>query len=209
MKSFGDAKWIIRPLGYKVRLRKGPFEKNDWPTDIDYAGFDVLTDRLVEMEFMGKYFKDLKEFTLEPLDNDWKTNLMDYFHELRGDYDFNCEKGVSASTLKWYLGSLREKYYKEHNPEMYEKDSKLDWYRIAPFRPDPYGPDYSKFPTTMRHGEEVTCVDWNINISYLEGDTPSHEDEREWVQKDCRKHKLGISEKTKRNCEWARRDLNR
>ena len=47
MKSFGDAKWIIRPLGYKVRLLKGPVEKNEWTTDSDYAGFDVLTDRLV------------------------------------------------------------------------------------------------------------------------------------------------------------------
>lgn len=128
MKSLGDAKWIIWPIGYKVRLRKGPFTEVDWPADIDYAGYDALTNILKDMRYIDDDNNDLEEYSLEALDPDWRTSLLDFFHDLHGTHNYCCEKDGSIwnPELELSVRKAERKWLMEHNPKAFDENGKLE-----------------------------------------------------------------------------------
>lgn len=127
--EYGEAKWIIYPIGVKVRLMKpddweeiwDKMEK-DYPLDhTDYAGVEHLKQRLDEIEYTSNG-DDLLSWQVEPLDPDWKTKHLDHLRDEYGDPEcyenWLCEKDSSNS---WddLIDYCKEKYYNfiiEHNP---------------------------------------------------------------------------------------------
>ena len=89
--EYGQAKWIIHPLGVKVRVGKGPFSEHDFDLEIDYAGSAHLGKRLEDMGYIDTEGNDLVPYQLEPLDSDWKSKLLDFMHDLYGPEPLTCE----------------------------------------------------------------------------------------------------------------------
>ncbi len=51
--EYGEAKWIIYPLGVKVRLSKGLFDEDDQVVlSRDYCGIEHLRRRLHQIEYI-------------------------------------------------------------------------------------------------------------------------------------------------------------
>lgn len=95
----GQEKWVIQPLGYKVRLPRRPFDE-DSLAEIDYAGFNLLMEKLEEFDLIDESENDLSTFTLEALDSDWRSKLLDFFFAFWGDYEFTCTiDGLSDEVL--------------------------------------------------------------------------------------------------------------
>lgn len=127
--EYGEAKWIIYPIGVKVRLMKpddweeiwDKMEK-DYPLDhTDYAGVEHLKQRLDEIEYTSNG-DDLLSWQVEPLDPEWKTkhldHLRDEYGEPEGYEDWFCEKDTlnTRDDLQDYCEEKYKKYIIEHNP---------------------------------------------------------------------------------------------
>ena len=82
--NYGQEKWIIWPLGVKVRLEKGPFSEDEYDLEIDYSGTYHLMRRLRDMDYIDNQDNELVPYELEALDPDWKSKLLDYKHDLYG-----------------------------------------------------------------------------------------------------------------------------
>ena len=125
MNSSTD-KWIIQPLGYKVRLRKAPFSK-DSLAEIDYAGFHALMEKLEEFDLIDKDGNDLSGFTLEALESDWRSKLLDFYNAFWAEDEFTCEiDGMSDAVVC----SINDLIDAENLYDSLEKRSKIDkWCR--------------------------------------------------------------------------------
>lgn len=102
--QYGDAKWIIYPLGVKVRLMKPEnWEDIDsnYLLESDYAGVEHLKHRLEELEYTH-YDDDLIPYQVEPLDPDWKSKHLDHHHDTFGQpsiyEEWFCEKEAFHTT---------------------------------------------------------------------------------------------------------------
>jgi hypothetical protein len=91
MTTFGEAKWIIWPIGYRVRVRKDEREGESPLGDI--AGYDALTDALEDFGYVDGDLNCLVDYQIEPLNPLWKTDLMDFFREFWGEA-YTCENGL-------------------------------------------------------------------------------------------------------------------
>lgn len=108
MNEFGKPLWIIWPIGYKVRARKDKKSGSldvpncgsiSWDSPLgDIAGYDTLMESLNRLGFIESdpendyEEKDLEDFQLEPLNPDWKTDLLDFYSEF-WETLWGCEKG--------------------------------------------------------------------------------------------------------------------
>ncbi len=115
MPEYGKPLWLIHPLEYKVRVRTdkkhGVADIPDgnsiaWESPLgDIAGYDTLTESLKKLGFIysdhesenNHGFGDLKEWTLEPLNKDWKTDLLDFFRDF-WDSEWGCNDGDPPET---------------------------------------------------------------------------------------------------------------
>ena len=128
--EYGEAKWIIYPIGVKVRLMKPDDWEEIWDKmdadypldDTDYAGVEHLKQRLDEIEYTSNE-KDLVSWQVEPLDPDWKTKHLDHLRDEYGEpSDFSemfCEKDSSDSWEEkdYYCGERKEEYIRKHGSD--------------------------------------------------------------------------------------------
>lgn len=137
--DYGESKWIIYPIGVKVRLMKPANWEEVWdkmeeyPLDnTDYAGVEHLKQRLDEIEYTNNG-KDLVSWQVEPLDSDWKTKHLDHLRDEYGDpegyEDWYCENDSSNSWdyLNDYCKEKYDNFIIEHNPGAKKKSGWGNW----------------------------------------------------------------------------------
>ncbi|MDG7037645.1 MAG: hypothetical protein JRN37_00570 [Nitrososphaerota archaeon] len=100
--EYGAAKWVIHPLGVKVRLMKPDDWEEVWNKpncnyavdDTDYAGVEHLKLMLDDLQYYDNG-EDLAPYQVEPLDPDWKTKHLDHcrdeFGQPSGYNEWFCE----------------------------------------------------------------------------------------------------------------------
>lgn len=165
--NYGQEKWIIWPLGVKVRVGKGPFDEDDYDLQIDYAGTRHLRNRLEDMEYIDSQGNDVVPYELEALDPDWKSKLLDHKHDLYGPGEWRCEsdEGSYNEALDIFLSKNYGKFCRKHNPDAYDKDGNLIRFWVG-------------------EGDERQLRDKLVN-------TPSEAKEKKWAEEWCSSHGRG------------------
>ena len=118
---YGEAKWVIHPLGIKVRLMlPDDWKEEVWDIDTygfpvdetDYAGVEHLKLRLTELELLGQGGEDIAFYELEAIDPDWKSKHMDHLRDEFG-----------PSTEMYLDDGISPYWFCEKDPSrMFEKD---------------------------------------------------------------------------------------
>lgn len=107
--KYGEAKWILYPIGVKVRRRI--MTDNDVGDLIDRYGIPITNDDsgitslkllLIDLNYFDyDHTKDIIDWRIESLDPDWKTEYLDEIKDFYGeaqDYDeWFCEKDTFES----------------------------------------------------------------------------------------------------------------
>lgn len=127
--KYGEAKWVIHPLGVKVRLMQpDDWEEvwetcNDFPIDeTDYAGVEHLKQRLYDLNLIDGTERELGFFEIEPLDPDWKSKHLDHCRDEYGQpsiyEEWFCEidPWESADNKDVYCKKKMDEYVIERNP---------------------------------------------------------------------------------------------
>ena len=139
--QYGEAKWVIHPLGVKVRLMKpDDWEEEVWgkpncnyPVDgTDYAGIEHLKLMLDDLQYYNDG-KDLAPYQLEPLDPDWKSKHLDHCRDSFGHpsgYDeWFCEihSWGSARDRNSFCEKKLDEYIIANNPNAERAGSSRIW----------------------------------------------------------------------------------
>jgi len=107
--KYGEAKWVLYPIGVKVRRRI--MTDNDVGDLVDRYGIPITNDDsgitslkllLIDLNYIDyDQGKDLIDWKIEALDPDWKTEYIDDVKDLYGSpdyyYEWYCEKDTFES----------------------------------------------------------------------------------------------------------------
>lgn len=100
----GEAKWILYPLGVKVRIIivDGDDNPYDYPVQNDYAGIESLKVVLEDLNYVSSITSEDKiDWRIESLDPDWKSKHLEHLIDIYGEpdsyYEWFCEKETYES----------------------------------------------------------------------------------------------------------------
>lgn len=159
--QYGEAKWIIHPLGVKVRLMEPDDWDEVWDTcdfpidDTDYAGVEHLKQRLYELNLIDGMERELGFFQIEPLDADWKTKHLDH-----------CRDEYGPSTEMYHKDNISPYWHCEKDPSR-RFGKKLDDYVDEKWKQ--YKQENEGNPYIRENSEEI----------------------RQWTEEFCKKNNLG------------------
>lgn len=86
----GEAKWILYPLGVKVRIimpEDDEIDDFDYPVQNDYAGIESLKVMLSDLNYASINLEDKIEWKVEYLDPDWKSEHLEHLKDFYGNPD--------------------------------------------------------------------------------------------------------------------------
>ena len=107
--KYGEAKWVLYPIGVKVRRRIMTDDEIDklqekyWiPITTDESGITSLKLLLIDLNYFDcDHTKDLIDCKIESLDPDWKTEyldeLKDYYGEAQNCDEWFCDRDTFES----------------------------------------------------------------------------------------------------------------